>query len=195
MDLWSGIPAERTCTHCQYGECVSSSLHLTPTPPHPLIRPPSFPRGPFLPQAPSSSFPPSSSLPSFLPPFHSSLSSPFPPLLPCHHPVSPRPPTLFTSTSLLSSSSPSPSLPRPVPPPLSHDSRQVRHYDIKQDETQKYFISEKHRFPSIKELIEYHKLNGGGLVTRLRRPPTQLAPNLATLSPMFGEYVSLTCVL
>lgn len=68
----------------------------------------------------------------------------------------------------------------------SHDG-QVRHYHIKQDETQKYFISEKHRFPSIKELIEYHKLNGGGLVTRLRRPPNQLAPNLATLSPLFGE--------
>lgn len=67
----------------------------------------------------------------------------------------------------------------------SHDT-QVRHYHIKQDETQKYYISEKHRFPSIKELIEYHKLNGGGLVTRLRRPPNQLAPNLATLSPLFG---------
>lgn len=69
---------------------------------------------------------------------------------------------------------------------ICHDG-QVRHYHIKQDETQKYFISEKHRFPSIKDLIDYHKLNGGGLVTRLRRPPTQLAPNLATLSPMFDE--------
>ena len=71
--------------------------------------------------------------------------------------------------------------------PCSHDS-QVRHYHIKKDETQKFYISEKHRFPSIKELIEYHKLNGGGLVTRLRRPPKQLAPNLATLSPLFGEW-------
>ena len=68
----------------------------------------------------------------------------------------------------------------------SHDG-QVRHYHIKQDEIQKYFISEKHRFTTIKELIDYHKLNGGGLVTRLRRPPNQLAPNLATLSPLFGE--------
>ena len=70
--------------------------------------------------------------------------------------------------------------------PCSHEG-QVRHYHIKQDESQKYFISEKHRFPTIKELIDYHKLNGGGLVTRLRRPPAQLAPNLHTLSPLFGE--------
>ena len=70
--------------------------------------------------------------------------------------------------------------------PCSHEG-QVRHYHIKQDESQKYFISEKHRFPTIKELIDYHKLNGGGLVTRLRKPPAQLAPNLHTLSPLFGE--------
>lgn len=76
--------------------------------------------------------------------------------------------------------------------PCSHDG-QVRHYHIKQDDVLKYFISEKHRFPSIKELIEYHKLNGGGLVTRLRRPPAQLAPNLATLSPLFGK-PSSNCV-
>lgn len=70
--------------------------------------------------------------------------------------------------------------------PCSHEG-QVRHYHIKQDESQKYFISEKHRFPTIKELIDYHKLNGGGLVTRLRKPPAQLAPNLHTLSPLFGK--------
>ena len=69
---------------------------------------------------------------------------------------------------------------------FSHEG-QVRHYHIKQDESLKYYISEKHRFPTIKELIEYHKLNGGGLVTRLRRPPAQLTPNLHTLSPLFGK--------
>lgn len=63
----------------------------------------------------------------------------------------------------------------------------MRHYHIKLDETNKYFISEKHRFSSIKELIEYHKLNGGGLVTRLRKPPAQLAPNPHSLGPLFGE--------
>ena len=45
---------------------------------------------------------------------------------------------------------------------ISHEG-QVRHYHIKDDEEKKYFISEKHRFPTITELIEYHKLNGGGL--------------------------------
>ncbi|CAI8051711.1 Tyrosine-protein kinase BTK, partial [Geodia barretti] len=63
---------------------------------------------------------------------------------------------------------------------------QVRHYHIKHDD-EKYYISDKHRFPTIKELIEYHKLNGGGLVTRLRKPPQQLLPQLNTLSPLFDE--------
>jgi hypothetical protein len=61
----------------------------------------------------------------------------------------------------------------------------VRHYHIKYDD-EKYYISDKHRFPTIKDLIEYHKLNGGGLVTRLRKPPQQLLPQLNTLSPLFG---------
>ena len=47
------------------------------------------------------------------------------------------------------------------PTPSSHEN-QVRHYHIKQDEVQKYYISEKHRFATIKDLIDYHKLNGGG---------------------------------
>ena len=69
--------------------------------------------------------------------------------------------------------------------PTSHEG-QVRHYHIKHDDG-KYYISEKHRFSSsIRELIEYHKLNGGGLVTRLRKPPLQLLPQLNTLSPLFG---------
>ena len=95
--------------------------------------------------------------------------------------------------------------------PISHEG-QVRHYHIKDDEEKKYFISEKHRFPTITELIEYHKLNGGGLshfetiifiiidihvvflglVTRLRRPPTQLVPNQPVLSSAFGK---LTVIL
>ena len=64
----------------------------------------------------------------------------------------------------------------------------VRHYHIKQDEILKYYVSEKHRFTSIKELIEYHKLNCAGLVVRLRRPPNQLAPNLL---PLFGDWTLL----
>ena len=44
---------------------------------------------------------------------------------------------------------------------FSHEG-QVRHYHVKEDEEKKYYISEKHRFSTITELIEYHKLNGGG---------------------------------
>ena len=70
---------------------------------------------------------------------------------------------------------------------ICHES-QIRHYHIKQDEANKYYISEKHSFPTIKELIEYHKLNGGGLVTRLRKPPSQAAngQGLETL-PLFEQ--------
>lgn len=32
-----------------------------------------------------------------------------------------------------------------------------------------YYINERHVFPSVTKLIEYHKLNAGGLVTRLRK--------------------------
>lgn len=69
---------------------------------------------------------------------------------------------------------------------LSSHEGQVRHYHIKHEDA-KYYISDKHRFATIKELIEYHKLNGGGLVTRLRKPPMQLLPQLNTLSPLFGR--------
>ena len=98
----------------------------------------------------------------------------------------------LSPSSLLSSPLPLPSLsllPSSLPlPPFKHHilfsyKGEVTHYRIKQDELQKYFVSEKHRFLTIKELIEYHKLNGGGLVTRLRRPPAQLVPNI----PLFGE--------
>ena len=61
----------------------------------------------------------------------------------------------------------------------------MRHYHIKFEDAQ-YYISDKHRFPSITDLIEYHKLNGGGLVTRLRKPPAQLLPQINSLSPVFG---------
>ncbi|CAB3997426.1 tyrosine- kinase Btk29A isoform X3 [Paramuricea clavata] len=47
----------------------------------------------------------------------------------------------------------------------------VKHYHIKPDENHFYKISTRHCFPTIPELIEYHKLNSGGLVTRLRQPP------------------------
>ena len=122
--------------------------------------------------------------PSTISPPHECLPPPPPPL--------PSPLLLFpplTIVSLLTSPSPhSPSLLSL----LSHES-QVRHYHIKHEDTQ-YYISDKHRFPSIKELIDYHKLNGGGLVTRLRKPPQQLLPQLNTLSPIFGRIYSGTLI-
>jgi tyrosine-protein kinase Tec len=45
----------------------------------------------------------------------------------------------------------------------------LKHYHIKHNGS-KYFVSERHLFDTITELIEYHKHNSGGLVTRLRKP-------------------------
>ncbi|CAH8480892.1 unnamed protein product [Heterobilharzia americana] len=36
-----------------------------------------------------------------------------------------------------------------------------------------YYLSEKHAFPTISDVIHYHKHNSGGLVVRLRSPPTK----------------------
>lgn len=47
----------------------------------------------------------------------------------------------------------------------------VRHYHIKDDNGQLY-ISDRHRYPTVSELINYHQHNSGGLVTRLRQPPS-----------------------
>lgn len=50
---------------------------------------------------------------------------------------------------------------------LSHGEG-VRHYRLQRSGL-KYFVSEAHQFDSIPQLVEYHKLNAGGLITRLRR--------------------------
>ena len=39
----------------------------------------------------------------------------------------------------------------------------MRHYHVKQDEEKNFWISEKHRFATIGELVQYHKSNGGGV--------------------------------
>ena len=36
-----------------------------------------------------------------------------------------------------------------------------------------FYINESHLFPSIPDLIAYHKLNSGGMITRLRRSITE----------------------
>ncbi|KAH0616211.1 hypothetical protein JD844_027167, partial [Phrynosoma platyrhinos] len=48
----------------------------------------------------------------------------------------------------------------------------IRHYHIKETPQKQYYLAEKHLFNSIPELIEYHKHNAAGLVTRLRYPVT-----------------------
>ncbi|PAA69305.1 hypothetical protein BOX15_Mlig029197g1, partial [Macrostomum lignano] len=59
----------------------------------------------------------------------------------------------------------------------------VHHYHINLTEDNQFYLSEKHAFPSIPELIYYHKHNSGGLVVRLRSPPSlgQEAPAPAGL--------------
>lgn len=47
----------------------------------------------------------------------------------------------------------------------------VRHYHIKKNPEGYFFIAENHIFESIPDVINYHKYNAGGLVTRLKEPP------------------------
>ncbi|KAG7498102.1 tyrosine-protein kinase TXK-like [Solea senegalensis] len=44
----------------------------------------------------------------------------------------------------------------------------VRHYQIKINDSGKFFLAEKHTFSSISDVIRYHQHNAAGLVTRLR---------------------------
>ncbi|KAG7461756.1 hypothetical protein MATL_G00194450 [Megalops atlanticus] len=46
----------------------------------------------------------------------------------------------------------------------------IRHYQIKHNDSGKFFLAEKHVFSSIPDVIHYHKHNAAGLVTRLRYP-------------------------
>lgn len=57
----------------------------------------------------------------------------------------------------------------------------VKQYHIKQSPEGKYYISNRHHFDTVAKLIEYHKLNCAGLVTRLRLPYTGLEPAPVTL--------------
>ena len=48
----------------------------------------------------------------------------------------------------------------------------VKHYHIKQNHEKKYYVSDKHLFETVEELIHYHRHNAAGLVVRLKHPPT-----------------------
>lgn len=55
-----------------------------------------------------------------------------------------------------------------------------KHYHIKQLADGQYYLSDRHHFTTIPELIYYHKLNSGGLITRLRFPPSdRVKPTLS----------------
>ena len=63
-------------------------------------------------------------------------------------------------------------------------------------------VSNLHLVCTVELMSNTHVVHTSGLVTRLRKPPAQLAPNLHTLSPLFGEcffhitlYVPLPCVV
>lgn len=63
----------------------------------------------------------------------------------------------------------------------------VRHYHIKKNALGMYYLSDKHPQRTIEELINYHKLNAGGLVCRLRHhPDEESAPS--TLGLEHGKY-------
>eukprot|EP00800_Vazella_pourtalesii_P004533 TRINITY_DN151_c0_g2_i1.p1 TRINITY_DN151_c0_g2~~TRINITY_DN151_c0_g2_i1.p1 ORF type:complete len:700 (+),score=133.78 TRINITY_DN151_c0_g2_i1:84-2183(+) len=53
---------------------------------------------------------------------------------------------------------------------------QCRHYHIKQNDNDLYYISDKYPFPSITDLVNYHKYNGGGLCCRPKRAPQGISP-------------------
>ncbi|KAI6646791.1 Bruton's tyrosine kinase-like protein [Oopsacas minuta] len=53
---------------------------------------------------------------------------------------------------------------------------QCRHYHIKQNDSDLYYISDKYPFPSITDLVNYHKYNGGGLCCRPKRAPQGISP-------------------
>ncbi|GLG99837.1 Serine/threonine-protein kinase GE16371 [Gryllus bimaculatus] len=59
----------------------------------------------------------------------------------------------------------------------------VKHYHIKQNSRGDFFLSEKHPFKTIPELVNYHRHNSGGLASRLKTSPCDRpAPATAGLS-------------
>lgn len=51
---------------------------------------------------------------------------------------------------------------------------QVKHYHVKSNASGELYLSERHRFKSLEELVFYHKHDSGGLATRLKFAPASL---------------------
>lgn len=63
----------------------------------------------------------------------------------------------------------------------------VKHYHIKKNSEDLFYIAEKHSFPTIQELIHYHKHDSAGLSTRLRSPPSPEGGKTAPATAGFGH--------
>ncbi|XP_059131086.1 tyrosine-protein kinase TXK isoform X2 [Peromyscus eremicus] len=46
----------------------------------------------------------------------------------------------------------------------------IKHYQIKKNDAGQWYVAERHLFPSVPELIQYHQYNAAGLMSRLRYP-------------------------
>ena len=63
----------------------------------------------------------------------------------------------------------------------------VKHYHIKKNSEDLFYIAEKHAFPSIQDLVHYHKHDSAGLSTRLRSPPSPEGGKTAPATAGFGH--------
>ncbi|GAB1289720.1 Tyrosine-protein kinase [Apodemus speciosus] len=51
-----------------------------------------------------------------------------------------------------------------------HTQSSIKHYQIKKNDSGQWYITERHPFTSVPELIQYHQYNAAGLMSRLRYP-------------------------
>ncbi|XP_021066402.1 tyrosine-protein kinase TXK isoform X1 [Mus pahari] len=51
-----------------------------------------------------------------------------------------------------------------------HTQSSIKHYQIKKNDSGQWYLTERHFFPSVPELIQYHQYNAAGLISRLRYP-------------------------
>ncbi|XP_076071271.1 tyrosine-protein kinase Tec-like isoform X1 [Mytilus galloprovincialis] len=63
----------------------------------------------------------------------------------------------------------------------------VKHYHIKKNTEGMFYIAEKHAFPSVQDLVHYHKHDSAGLSTRLRSPPAPEGGKTAPATAGFGH--------
>nr|XP_021483448.1 tyrosine-protein kinase TXK [Meriones unguiculatus] len=69
----------------------------------------------------------------------------------------------------------------------------IKHYQIKRNDSGQWYVTERHLFPSVPELVQYHQYNAAGLMSRLRYPVGLLGSCLpATAGFSYGQgYVTV----